>query len=427
MKLYPAKAFLHTAILISFALLCGNLAIAQTVTTLWSFSGTDGHSPIAPVIFDSTGAIYGAATIGGSGHFGTVFQLEPPQSPGGAWTENVLYSFSGGPDGQQPGDVVFGPKGSLFSTTYLGGSDNCYMGCGTVFELTPPSNGGGEWTHTVLYDFLGGPDGQAPGNVKVGSGGALYGITPSGGPPSPPKCQDFGCGTVFQLSEQGGVWTKTILHTFSGEPDGVGPNADIVFDSKGNIYGTTYNGGNSNYGIVFELSPPQVSGGAWTETILHSFTGGSDGGYPIGGLTVGPDGTIYGTGSYSGIANNSGTAFELTPPSGGSSWTYTLLHAFVGGSDGATPATTMALDPAGNLYGTTWNGGSPACYLGCGTIFRLSPPQAGGAWTETVVKRLGNSGQVPNASIVVLHDGALYGTTEFFGSNNLGSVFSLSR
>lgn len=427
MKLYPVKAFLRIAILIPLAAFCGNIASAQTVTTLWSFSGTDGEFPTAPLIFDNTGAIYGATGIGGPGHFGTVFQLEPPQSPGGAWTENILYSLEGGADGQQPGDVVFGAKGALFSTSYLGGSDNCYQGCGTVFELTPPS-AGGEWTHTIIYDFLGGTDGQAPGNVKVGPGPALYGVTPSGGPPAPPKCKDAGCGTVFQMSLQGGVWTKTIIHTFSdANGDGNGPNADIVFDSKGNLYGTTYNGGNSNYGVVFELTPPQVSGGAWTETILHSFTGGSDGGYPIGGLTVGPDGTIYGTGSYSGIPNDSGTAFELTPPSAGGAWTYTLLHAFAGGQDGATPATTMALDPAGNLYGTTWNGGSSACYLGCGTIFRLSPPKAGGAWTKTILKRYGNSGQVPDASIVVFHDGALYGTTEFFGSSNLGSVFSLTK
>jgi uncharacterized repeat protein (TIGR03803 family) len=426
MKAFSGRAILNTIILILTLVLCGSFASAQTASTIWSFSGTDGDFPVAPVIFDSTGAIYGATSVGGPGKFGTVFQLEPPQSPGGAWTENILYSLQGGFDGQQPGDVVFGPKGVLFSTSYLGGSNNCYMGCGTVFELTPPSNGG-EWTHTIIYDFLGGADGQAPGNLKVGPGPALYGVTPSGGPPAPPKCKDFGCGTVFQMTLQGGVWTKTILHTFSGSTDGTGPNADIVFDSRGNIYGTTYNGGNSNYGIVFELTPAQVSGGAWTETILHTFTGASDGGYPIGGLTVGPDGTIYGTGSYSGTANDSGTAFELTPPTNGGTWTYTVLHSFAGGSDGATPATTMALDPAGNLYGTTWNGGSSACYLGCGTIFRLSPPKAGGEWTETIVKQLGNSLQNPDASIVVFHNGALYGTTEFFGSSNLGSVFSLSR
>jgi len=143
---------------------------------------------------------------------------------------------------------------------------------------------------------------------------------------------------VWELKESGGVWTKTIIHAFpAATGDGQGPNSDIVFDGNGNLYGTTYSGGNSNYGIVFELSPPTVAGGAWTETILHRFTGTStDGGYPIGGL---------------------------------------LMHTFAGAEDGATPATTMALDPKGNLYGTTGSG----------------------TWTETILDDWGNSGQNPGA------------------------------
>lgn len=321
-------------------------------------------------------------------------------------------------------NIVFGPGGVIYSTTYLGGSDLCYQGCGTIFQLTPTD--GGSWTKQTLYEFTGGQDGQAPGNVQVGPNGALFGTTAGGGPPSG-KCRDVGCGTVWQLTESAGLWTKSFIHTFPATPgDGQGPNYDIVFDASGNLYGTTYYGGNSNFGIVFELSPPALSGGTWTETILHSFTGSStDGGYPIGGLVIGANGVVYGTASYGGVPNDSGTAFALNPPSkSGGVWTYTVIHQFRGGKDGATPATTMALDAKGNLYGTTWNGGSTACYLGCGTVFRLAPPTGRGTWAETILHDWANSGQTPNGSIVVLHDGALYGTTEFYGPLNDGTVFT---
>lgn len=165
--------------------------------------------------------------------------------------------------------------------------------------------------------------------------------------------------------------------------------------------------------------------GSWTETVLHNFTGGSDGGYPIGGVVVGANGDVYGTASYSGVANDSGTAFRLTPPSAGSSWTYTVIHTFTGGTGGATPASTPVFDPNGNLYATTWNGGAGSCYQGCGTVFKLAPPSKGESWTETVLTSLANSGQNPNASMMVFRNGLLYGTTLYLGTANLGSAFTL--
>jgi len=418
--------------LLAFALMCAATfrAQAQTPTTLWTFTDKngDGDAPLAPLIFDGSGDVYGTTAIGGSTLYGTVFKLTPP-SGAGSWTEDILYHFAGGSDGQQPNDIVFGPGGVIYSTTYLGGSPLCYQGCGIIFQLTPPT-GSGPWTKTTLYEFQGGQDGQSPGNVKLGPNGDLYGSTSGGGPPGG-ICHKVGCGTIWQLSppaQPGGSWSKTLIHGFPASTgDGRNPNYDIVFDSAGNLYGTTYDGGTSNYGTVFELSPPAQPGGTWTETILHTFTGASgDGGYPIGGLTIGSNGTVYGTGSYSGIANDSGTAFELTPPSQpGGAWTYTVIHKFAGGKDGATPATTMALDASGNLYGTTWNGGSSSCYLGCGTVFKLAPPSGSGAWKETILHDWANSGQAPNASIVVFNKGLLYGTSEFLGSSNDGTVFSM--
>jgi uncharacterized repeat protein (TIGR03803 family) len=427
-NLHRLQIFRSLVLLVTALFLAGLAAQAQTPTTIWSFSDTngDGAIPFAPVIFDSSGAIYGTTAIGGVGTFGTVFELTPP-SGNGNWTENILYHFVGGIDGQQPSDIVFGSGGVIYSTTSFGGSDLCYQGCGTIFQLTPPQNGG-SWTKQTLYYFTGGQDGQAPGNVLVGANGTLFGTTTGGGPPAG-NCHKVGCGTVWDLTESNGVWTKTFIHTFPGATgDGDGPNYDIVFDANGNLYGTTYYGGNSNYGTVFKLSPPAVAGGEWTETILHSFTGSStDGGYPIGGLVIAPNGVVYGTASYSGVANNSGTAFELTPPvKSAGTWTYRVIHKFAGGNDGATPATTMALDQKGNLYGTTWNGGSAACYLGCGTIFELTPPTPGGAWTETILHDWANSGQDPDGSIVVFHDETLYGTSEFFGTSNDGTVFTMT-
>jgi uncharacterized repeat protein (TIGR03803 family) len=174
------------------------------------------------------------------------------------------------------------------------------------------------------------------------------------------------------------------------------------------------------------LTPPKNNGGSWTETVLYDFAGGSAGSGPGGTVTVGPNGVLYGTLSQSGTTNESGLVFQLTPPSGGGAWTETVLYRFPGFTgDGTTPATTLAIDGSGNLYGATDFGGSTACYLGCGTIFKLAP-LGGGAWTETVLHDLGNSGQNPNSAILQSQSGLLYGTTTFLGASDLGSVFTLT-
>jgi uncharacterized repeat protein (TIGR03803 family) len=269
--------------------------------------------------------------------------------------------------------------------------------------------------------------------VLFGSNGSLYGTTNSGGTPGV-LCHSnrrikFGCGTVFQFSppsQKGGTWTKTAIYTFPGfTHDGTGPGSEITFDSLGNLYGMS-GGGTTGYGTVYKLTRPSGSG-PWTETVLHNFTGGSDGGYPGGTVTLGPNGVLYGVGSYSGVANASGVVFQLTPPAqSGSVWTETVLHTFPAfNGDATTPATTLALDPSGNLYGTSVFGGSSACYLGCGTIFKLAPPSGHGGWTETVLHDLGVSGQNPNSSFVVFHNGLLFGTTTYLGAADVGSVFTL--
>ena len=434
MKTYKARLFLSAVLLLAVAF-SGNIpAQAQTLTTILSFTGANGDGeypfPYGHLPFDNNGVLYGTTAGGGTAYNGTVYQLVPGQ--GGAWTENVLYRFAGGADGRQPGmGMVFDQVGNLYGTTQYGGNTQaCGGGCGTIFKLSPPAQPGGQWTHTVLYTFQGSFDGQYPGEVVFGANGALYGTTTSGGTPGV-LCHTnqrikYGCGTVFQLtppSGGSGAWTKTVLYTFPGfKGDGTGPGSEITFDSQGNLYGVT-GGGTKAYGTVFQLTPPNGTG-SWKETVLHDFTGGSDGGNPGGTVVVGAIGVLYGTGSYSGVANTSGVVFQLTQSGG--AWTETVLHTFPGFSgDGTTPSSTLAIDQSGNLYGTTIFGGSTACYLGCGTIFKLAPPSGGGGWTETVLHDLGNSGQNPNSSIVVFHSGLLYGTTTYLGASDVGSVFTL--
>jgi len=441
MKTRYVRASLRAAVLLAFLFWCGNiLAQAQTLTTIHSFTGTNGDGeypfPYGRLPFDNNGALYGTTASGGTASSGTVFQLVPPTVEGSAWTENVLYSFAGGADGRQPGmNVVFDSIGNLYGTTQFGGNAQaCGGGCGTIFELSPPTQPGGHWTHTVLYTFQGGADGQNPGEVLFGANGALYGTTSSGGANPGVPCHTnrritYGCGTVFELappSPKGGSWSKTVLYTFPGfTRDGTGPGSEITFDSQGNIYGVS-GGGTTAYGTVWLLTPPS-GGGSWKETVLHDFTGGSDGGYPAGTVTLGANGVLYGAASYSGVANASGVIYQVTPPEQpGGAWTESVLHTFPASKgDATTPYSTLAIDPSGNLYGTSIFGGSTACYLGCGTIFKLAPPAGSGSWTETILHDLGNSGQNPNSSIVIFHGGLLYGTTTYLGASDVGSVFTL--
>ena len=411
------------------------MAQAQTLTTIYSFTGANGDGeypfPEGAMRFDSNGALYGTTASGGTNYNGTVFQLVPPTQPGGVWTENVLYRFAGGVDGRQPStSVVFDQAGNLYGATQFGGNvQACGGGCGTIFDLSPPSQPGGQWTHTVLWTFQGSFDGQYPGEVVFGSNGSLFATTSSGGTPGV-LCHTnqrikFGCGTVFELTppaKKGGAWTKTVLYTFPGfKGDGTGPGSEITFDSQGNIYGVKASG-TSAYGAVFELSPPS-GGGSWKETTLFNFPGGSEGSNP-GAVTIGPNGVLYGFASNSGVANASGLVFQLTQSGG--VWSETVLYTFPGfPGDATTPATTLALDPSGNLYGTSMFGGSNACYFGCGAIFKLAPPTGGHGWTESVLFELGNSGQNPNSSLVQFHNGLLYGNTTYLGASDVGSVFTL--
>jgi uncharacterized repeat protein (TIGR03803 family) len=402
------------------------VAIALVVTTTWAAmhervvhtfrpNATDGVDPRAGLIADKAGNLYGTAYWGGNYLVGTVFELMP--KAGGGWTEKLLYSFNNnGTDGSNPrGGLIFDAAGNLYGTTVGGGTD----GAGTVFELTPMLGGG--WTEKVLYSFqyysYPYTDGASPlADLIFDAAGNLYGTTDGGG--------TYSSGTVFELTPtKGGGWTEQVLYSFNPSiGDGYYPFAGLIFDAAGNLYGTTSaGGGNGGQGTVFELTPAQ--GGGWTEKALYSFTGYPDGGNPRSGLIFDAAGNLYGT-TFRGGTDGAGTVFELTLSKGGG-WTEQVLYTFTG-MDGRQPYAGLIFDAAGNLYGTTSGGGT----IGYGTVFELAP-KAGGGWTEQVLYNFGSGsdGAFPQAALIFDAAGNLYGTTEEGGTNGYngyGTVFELT-
>lgn len=321
-----------------------------TEQVLYNFgsSATDAASPRSGVIFDAARRnLFGTTINGGSFGLGAVFELSP--ASGGAWTEQVLFSFNG-TDGQLGWDkLIFDSHGNLFSTSGIGGA----YGQGVIYELSPQS--GGTWTQTVLHNFGSGTDGAQPqGGLIFDHAGNLYGMTTYGGA--------NGLGMVFELSPAaGGGWTEQVLHDFAGGADGASPFAGVIFGAGGNLYGVTYFGQ-----TVFQMTPG--TGGSWTLTTLHSFSNDAkQGSGPWPTVTLDAAGNIYGTAQFGGM-NNGGTAFEMKPVIGGI-WSYSVLHAFPKTpTDGVSPSfTRLVFRDKNTLLGMTWQGGS----YGGGALFQI--------------------------------------------------------
>jgi uncharacterized repeat protein (TIGR03803 family) len=337
--------------------------------------------------------------------------------------QTTLYSFNGGTDGYSPSSgLIADAAGNLYGTTFNGGScASLQKGCGTVFELSPISGGG--WTETVIHEFAGsgGNDGDLPtGNLVFDSAGNLYG-TASGGA--------YNSGIIFELSPSSAGWTELVLYSFGGVVgEGQLPTAGLVMDAAGNLYGATILGGSGSNGAVFELS--HASGGGWSLTTLYAFTGGSDGGWPYGGVQMDAEGNVYGTTSLGGVTSATcsfgcGTVFRLSQNSG--TWTFTRLYAF-SGSDGASPLGRLTLDSKGYIYGTTQQGGSKCSISsGCGVAFRLSPT-ASGAWKETLLHDFtnGSDGADPRCTLIFDEAGNLYGTAPGSQAFAPSTVYELS-
>jgi len=422
---FSAARIVISALFVAVAIAPG--AHAQTFTVLHTFTGADGGEPRAGLTMDAAGNLYGTTYSGGvhSSHCfqagcGTIFRLHPS---GQGWTLTSLYSFHF-TDGAQPeARVMFGPDGALYGTTFQGGTGPCtFYGCGTVFNLRPPStvcrSAPCEWNETVVLNFSG-PDGAYPGfgDLNFDSAGHMYGTTAEGGTQAngtvfeltklpngewtenidynftqisgkganpnagvlfdsagnmytPTALGGYGyqrrCGDVVQLTNSPSGWTENDLYTFPCFAGGEFPVGGLIFDREGNLYGTTWEGGTDGGGLVYELSP---SNGSWVFNILYSnFSGGAG---PEASLTMDAAGNLYGTTSTDG-RHASGTVFKLTPSNGG--WTYNTLYTFTGGSDGAQPISNIIFDANGNLYGTASAGGNTAgCPGGCGVVWEITP------------------------------------------------------
>jgi uncharacterized repeat protein (TIGR03803 family) len=374
-------------------------ARAVTEKVLHSFAGADGFLPYASVVLDAAGNLYGTTASGGLG-FGTVFELK---AAGDVWKEEVLYSFAGGSDGGNPyGGLVFDTAGNLYGTTRNGGT----FGSGTVFEL---SASGGVWTKTTAYSFGANHlDGCLPqGDLTIDSLGNLYGTT-SG-------CGEASSGTVFEVSPSGGGWIETTLWSFHGT-DGQSPVAGVVFDTAGNLYGMTPTGGTFSQGNVFKLTPMS---GTWTGTSIFSFTGGDNGCTPYGEPVLDKAGSLYGTTQRCG-ADEVGTVFMLKPTQG--QWTMSVIHSFTGGIDGGSSRAGLRFDSAGNLYGTTQLGG----LFGNGAVFRLTLEKSG-RWREAEYSFMGGSDGSSPYSAPTVGTSSLFGTTVSGGTDRLGTVYEITE
>jgi len=368
---------------------------AQTFKVLHAFRGSpDGNHPSAGLTVDHSGSIYGTTFVGGASYYGTAFKLRPGTK------ERVLYSFDARYGAHPDTTLVRDVKGMLYGATLYGGDYRS----GTVFKLDKNYN------ETVLHTFHEPAEGYWP-NALIGDGqGNLYGTTEEGGNST---CNyGEGCGVVFKLDKGK---KETVLHAFVGGTDGAQPSGGLVRDTLGNLYGTTYFGGDLiscppfGCGTVFKIDPNG------TETILYSFTGaGGDGSNPSGSIVLDENGTLYGATATGGGAGcpgfqgECGTVFKLD-----ASGAETVLYRFTGtNGDGRDPEGGVVMDAAGNLYGTTRNGGNTGCYTGCGTAFRL-----GVTGDETVLHRFsgGWDGALPSAGLALDASGKLYGVAQYGG------------
>jgi uncharacterized repeat protein (TIGR03803 family) len=437
-------------LLLATAIVLPCRAGTAALSTLYNFTDlSDGGLPEAGLVLASSGALFGTTSSGGLG-WGSVFELIPSNG-GSTWTEKTIYDFTGGADGANPvANLLIGKNNILYGTTYSGGAHDY----GTVFELLPAA--GGAWTQKVLYSFAGGSDGANPaaGLTLLSKNGVLYGTTYGGG--------SLGVGTVFEMIPAVGGWTEQVLYTFQGGADGAKPLSDLALSSSGSLFGTTSQGGigppitnqpptctpsspcyDENWGTVFELTP--TGGGVWTESVLYTFTGQTDGGSPESAVIIGTNGVLYGSTFWGGIdtvcplgdyPQGCGTVFQLAPPTGsGTAWTESVLYSFTGHSpDGSHPYGNLGLNTAGELFGTTFSGGAnvdvcfPESYTGCGSIFSVKPPKKGSTWIKSNITVFPGppGGGSPNG-LILSKGGDMYGTTIVGGAaGGYGTVFMMT-
>jgi uncharacterized repeat protein (TIGR03803 family) len=364
------------------------IASAQSLTVLYSFTGgADGDIPFGGVVRDSAGNLYGTAIYGGAFDEGVVFKVDTANH------ETVLYSFAGGStDGSVPnGDLVRNSSGDIFGTTEFGGANDD----GIVYELSPTNH------ETVLHDFTGGADGGQPrAGLTADTAGHLYGVTYYGGS----GCTL--CGVVFKILPASSG--ETVFYNFLAGSDGANPFGGVIADSAGNLYGTNTADGASGFGVVFKID---TTGHL---TVLYNFVSGAAA-VSVSKLTLDSAGNLYGTAVKNVGSSGEGVVFKID-----TAGTYSVLHSFAGGShDGEAPFGQLLLGSDGELYGTTSFGGGS----NMGTVYRVN--SATGAFT-LLHSFSGPDGADPAGRLIRDSAGNLYGTTEGGGTYSQGTVFKIT-
>ncbi|MGA7078174.1 MAG: choice-of-anchor tandem repeat GloVer-containing protein [Terriglobales bacterium] len=349
--------------------------------------------PNGGLVADQGGNLYGVTCCDGLYNWGTIFELSPPAAQGYPWTETILLTFNLNNGADPYGPLVLDQAGNLYGTTSLPG---------LVYELSPPKQEGDPWTQKVLYEFVSNLYSPEAGTV-FDQAGNIYGTAAQGGR----GCGwNGGCGGVYQLLNRGGgSWEQRVIYQYGGCPKcQTGGFGTLAVDAAGALYGTTT--AQRTPGTVYKLTPPLRKNGKWAHSVLYTFKRSDDGSGSETGVIFDTSGNLYGT-TPDGGGTNCGTIFELTPSPAGS-WTENVIYSFQGSTDGCGSANLM-FDGFGNLYGTMSNGGNGSC--GCGYVFELSPPADGGSWTKTVLYSFESGSDVayPNGGVIFGLGGALYG------------------
>jgi hypothetical protein len=387
---------------------------SESILHNFGATSSDGDQVVGGVIVDAAGNLYGTAQQGGVDQNGIVYELSPSV---GGWLETILYSFTGKSDGGWPSSsVILDAAGNLYGTGYFGGaqSPNCSpLGCGVVYELSPSVGGG--WVQTVIHTFHGGVSGNGPfAGLTMDAAGNLYGTAAYGG---------LGYGLVYELSPSSAGWQYKPIHAFTNGADGNEPEAGVTLDAAGNLYAATLYGGKTETlcpngcGAIIKLTP--TAGGIWTGSLVHDFDG-ADGTSPGGAVALDSAGNVYAS-TLLGGPDGVGTVIELSPS--GSGWQKTRIYDFYT-KDGAgySPDCSLVLDSSGNVFGTTQVGAGTG-----GSVFELSPA-SGGTFTVKVLHAFSssNDGTKSHSGVVFDSAGNIYGSTADGGLYNKGTVYELT-
>jgi uncharacterized repeat protein (TIGR03803 family) len=414
MKSKFLKGRLATAqvLLCALAVILGATSAQAGEKVIFAFNGTQGINPSTGLVSDGAGNFYG--TVGGGiGNCSNVYELSPNSD--GTYAETILYTFQNcTKTGNYPiGTLSPDKNGNLYGALY--GFDAA-DGSGVIYELLKQTNG--TFAYRVLHNF-GADEGGPYGDFAWDGAGNMYGATSH-------DSTTFS-GEVFELSPQSnGTWKESVLVQFPTSTGVGSPVGSVVLDGQGNLYGATFFGtggyGSNTRGGVYELSPQ--AGGSWKFTLLYNFTPANKSQFPNSRLTFDSSGDLYGTAQGSSFY---GSVFEVSPSSSGV-WTATTLHSFSAGTDGADTTGNLVFDANGNLYGVTYDGGSGCNRNLCGVVYKLTP-QSGGGYTESIEHPFesASDGSIPESTLLLGNDGNLYGTTYHGGSRyGYGTVYQIT-